>query len=62
MKRTYTQEEIAKCRLEYKKGKTISRISQEQSIPRSTVARWIKRYDGLPIYPPGYPYVSHKIN
>ena len=62
MKRTYTQEQIAKCRLEYKKGKTLSRISQEQNIPRSTVARWIKRYDGLPIYPPGYPYVSHKIN
>ena len=62
MKRSYTQEQIAKCRLEYKKGKTLTQISKEQNIPRSTIAHWIKRYNGLPIYPPGYPYVSHKIN
>ena len=62
MKRSYTQEQIVKCRLEYKKGKTLTQISKEQNIPRSTIAHWIKRYNGLPIYPPGYPYVSHKIN
>lgn len=61
MKRSYTQEQIAKCRSEYVKGKTLTQISGEQKIPRSTVANWIKRYSGLPLYPPGYPYVTHKI-
>lgn len=61
MKRSYTQEQIAKCRAEYAKGKAIAKISTEQNIPRSTIASWLKRYNGLPIYPPGYPYCSHKI-
>ena len=61
MKRSYTQEQIAKCRREYAKGKTITQISSDQNIPRSTIANWLKRYNGLPIYPPGYPYRSHQI-
>ena len=61
MKRRYTQEQIAKCRQEYAKGKTIAQISSEQNIPRSTIGNWLKRYNVLPIYPPGYPYCSHKI-
>ena len=61
MKRSYTQEQIAKCRQEYAKGKTLTQISLEQGIPRTTIGNWLKRYNGLPIYPPGYPYRSHEI-
>ena len=61
MKRSYTQEQIAKCRREYSKGKTLTQISLEQGIPRTTIGNWLKRYNGLPIYLPGYPYCSHKI-
>ena len=61
MKRSYTQEQIAKCRQEYAKGKTLTQISLEQDIPRTTIGNWLKRYNGLPIYPPGYPYRSHAI-
>ena len=36
-------------------------ISLEQGVPRTTIGNWLKRYNGLPIYPLGYPYCSHKI-
>ena len=61
MKRIYAQEQIAKCISEYTKGKTLTQISVEQNIPLSPIANWIKRYNGLPLYPPAYPYVTHKI-
>ena len=52
MKPKYTNEQIRKCCLAYRRGTPVATLVEKYGVPRSTIYFWIKKYQDMPSHHP----------
>ena len=60
MQPKYTNEQIKKCCLAYRRGMPVSKLVKKYGVPRSTIYFWLKKYKDMPTHhPDNYLNIAH---